>query len=176
VPYLRHHFLDKTFQGLYQVNAFDLALLIPYFIVLIILAAYGAHRYWLVYLYYKHQKKEDDRTRGSFPFRRPAAGHRCSCRSLTSNMWWRGCSMPCAVSSIRKKSSTSNYSTTRPTKPSRWPAFWSIATAALGHPVKYLHRENREGYKAGALEAGLKTAKANSLPSLTPILFRHPTF
>ena len=55
VPYLRHHFLDKTFVGLYQVNAFDLALLIPYFIVLIILAAYGAHRYWLVYLYYKHQ-------------------------------------------------------------------------------------------------------------------------
>ena len=32
--YLRQHFLDKTFQGLYQVNAFDLALLIPYFIVL----------------------------------------------------------------------------------------------------------------------------------------------
>ena len=30
-------------------------LLIPYFIVLIILAAYGAHRYWLVYLYYKHK-------------------------------------------------------------------------------------------------------------------------
>ncbi len=49
-PYFRQHFLDKTFQGLYQVNAFDLALLIPYFIVLIILAAYGGHRYWLVYL------------------------------------------------------------------------------------------------------------------------------
>ena len=44
-PYLRQHFLDKTFQGLYQVNAFDLALLIPYFVVLIVLAAYGAHRY-----------------------------------------------------------------------------------------------------------------------------------
>src|ERR1039458_241647 len=31
--------------------------------------------------------------------------------------------------------------------------------AALGHPVKYLHRDNREGYKAGALAEGLKTAK-----------------
>src|SRR5271167_4466084 len=58
VPYLRHHFLDKTFVGLYQVNAFDLALLIPYFIVLVILAAYGAHRYWMVYLYYKHKKNK----------------------------------------------------------------------------------------------------------------------
>src|ERR1700729_1712280 len=56
--YLRQHFLDKTFVGLYQVNAFDLALLIPYFIVLVILAAYGAHRYWMVYLYYKHKKNK----------------------------------------------------------------------------------------------------------------------
>src|SRR5260370_15577754 len=58
MPYLRQHFLDKTFQGLYQVNAFDLALLIPYFFVLIVLAAYGAHRYWMVYLYYKHKKNK----------------------------------------------------------------------------------------------------------------------
>src|SRR5260370_37944187 len=58
LPYIRQHFLDKTFQGLYQVNGFDLALLIPYFIVLIILAAYGAHRYWMVYLYYKHKKNK----------------------------------------------------------------------------------------------------------------------
>src|SRR2546423_3736393 len=58
LPYIRQHFLDRTFQGLYQVNGFDLALLIPYFIVLIILAAYGAHRYWMVYLYYKHKKNK----------------------------------------------------------------------------------------------------------------------
>src|SRR5271154_2435356 len=53
--YIRQHFLDKTFQGLYHANAFDLALLIPYFIVLILLAGYGAHRYVLVYLYYKNK-------------------------------------------------------------------------------------------------------------------------
>src|SRR5260221_11891621 len=58
VLYLRQLFLDKSFQGLYQVNAFDLALLIPYFIVLTVLAAYGAHRYWMVYLYYKHKKNK----------------------------------------------------------------------------------------------------------------------
>src|SRR3974377_2212613 len=55
--YFRTHFMDKTFQGLYQVNAFDLALLIPYFIVLILLATYGIHRYVLVFLYYKNRKK-----------------------------------------------------------------------------------------------------------------------
>ena len=31
-------------------------MLIPYFIVLILLAGYGMHRYILVYLYYKHRK------------------------------------------------------------------------------------------------------------------------
>src|SRR6202142_3151200 len=65
--YLRQHFLDKTFQGLYQVNAFDLALLIPYFIVLIILAAYGGHRYWLVYLYYKHKENKTTEPTARFP-------------------------------------------------------------------------------------------------------------
>src|ERR1022692_1905441 len=55
-PYLRQHLLDKTFQGLYHTDAFDRALLVPYFIVLILLAGYGMHRYVLVYLYYKHKK------------------------------------------------------------------------------------------------------------------------
>src|SRR5271157_1390251 len=65
--YIRQHFLDKTFQGLYRVNAFDLALLIPYFIVLILLASYGAHRYVLVYLYYKHKKNRTTEPPGHFP-------------------------------------------------------------------------------------------------------------
>src|SRR5258708_40084943 len=30
--------------------------------------------------------------------------------------------------------------------------------AALGHPIVYIHRTNRHGFKAGALDAGLKVA------------------
>ena len=66
VPYIRQHFLDTTFRGLYQANGFDLALLIPYFIVLILLAGYGAHRYVLVYLYYKHKKNRTTEAAGHF--------------------------------------------------------------------------------------------------------------
>ena len=54
--YIRAAFSRHHFQGLYHANAFDMALLIPYFIVLILLASYGMHRYVLVYLYYKHEK------------------------------------------------------------------------------------------------------------------------
>ncbi len=56
--YLRSHFLDPTFKGLYHANAFDMALLIPYFVVLVLLAFYGMHRYQLVYLYYKYRKNK----------------------------------------------------------------------------------------------------------------------
>src|ERR1700758_882743 len=54
--YLRSHFGDHTFEHLYRWNWFDTSLLIPYFIVMIILAFYGLHRYQLVFLYYKHRK------------------------------------------------------------------------------------------------------------------------
>src|SRR5437588_650497 len=46
----------QQFKNIYHPNAFDMALLIPYFIVLIWLATYGIHRYVLVYLYYKNRK------------------------------------------------------------------------------------------------------------------------
>ena len=54
--YVRTHFLDQTFKGLYKPNAFDLTLLVPYFVLMIILALYGLHRYQLVYMYYKNRK------------------------------------------------------------------------------------------------------------------------
>src|ERR1700754_3454964 len=54
--YLRRHVLDQTFKGLYRWNAFDTSMLVPYFIVMLILAFYGIHRYQLVWLYYRNKK------------------------------------------------------------------------------------------------------------------------
>ena len=42
---------------LYQITAFDVSILIPYLIILTILAVYGIHRYHLVYLYLKNKHK-----------------------------------------------------------------------------------------------------------------------
>jgi len=36
--YLHTHYGDRTFHGLYRWNAFDTAILIPYFVVMVILA------------------------------------------------------------------------------------------------------------------------------------------
>ena len=47
----------NPFRGLYQLNTFDFAIMLPYFFVMSILAMYGIHRYALVYNYYKNRKR-----------------------------------------------------------------------------------------------------------------------
>jgi cellulose synthase/poly-beta-1,6-N-acetylglucosamine synthase-like glycosyltransferase len=156
LPYIRQHFLDKTFQGLYQINGFDLALLIPYFIVLIILAAYGAHRYWLVYLYYKHKKNKttdpaayfDDLPRVTVQL--PIFNEQYVVDRLLDAV--------CKLDYPREKLDIQllDDSTDETIEVAR---ALVERYAALGHPVGYLHRDNRKGFKAGALEEGLKTAR-----------------
>src|SRR6202012_3939673 len=55
--YWKTHYADRTFKGDYRWNAFDIGLLVPYFVVMVILAFYGIHRYQLVWLYYRNRKK-----------------------------------------------------------------------------------------------------------------------
>ena len=156
LPYIRQHFLDKTFQGLYQINGFDLALLIPYFIVLIILAAYGAHRYWLVYLYYKNkQKKTTD----------PAAHFedlpRVTVQLPIFNEQYvvdRLLDAVCKLDYPREKLDIQllDDSTDETVEVARGLV---ERYAALGHPVTCHHRDNRSGFKAGALAEGLESAQ-----------------
>jgi cellulose synthase/poly-beta-1,6-N-acetylglucosamine synthase-like glycosyltransferase len=156
--YLRQHFLDKTFQGLYQVNAFDLALLIPYFIVLTILAAYGAHRYWMVYLYYKHKKNKTTEPAAYFPSDNLP---RVTVQLPIFNEQYvvdRLLDAVCRLDYPKDKLDIQllDDSTDETIEVAR---LLVERYAALGHPVSYLHRDNREGFKAGALAEGLKTAK-----------------
>ncbi|HKM46474.1 MAG TPA: cellulose synthase family protein [Terriglobales bacterium] len=158
MPYLRHHFLDTTFKGLYQVNGFDLALLIPYFIVLIILAAYGGHRYWLVYLYYKHKANKTTEPAARFPSNDLP---RVTVQLPIFNEQYvvdRLLDAVCRLDYPREKLDIQllDDSTDETVEVAR---ILVERYAALGNPVAYLHRNNREGFKAGALAEGLKTAK-----------------
>jgi cellulose synthase/poly-beta-1,6-N-acetylglucosamine synthase-like glycosyltransferase len=158
VSYLRHHFLDKTFVGLYQVNAFDLALLIPYFTVLTILAAYGAHRYWMVYLYYKHKKSKTTEPAAYFPADELP---RITVQLPIFNEQYvvdRLLDAVCRLDYPKEKLDIQllDDSTDETKEVAR---LLVERYRALGNPVTYIHRDNREGFKAGALEAGLKTAQ-----------------
>jgi cellulose synthase/poly-beta-1,6-N-acetylglucosamine synthase-like glycosyltransferase len=151
--YLRTHFLDKTFQGLYHPNGFDLALLIPYFIVLILLSFYGLHRYQLVYLYYKYRKNKVTAPASRFAelpkvtIQLPIFNEQYVIDRLVESV--------CRLEYPREKleiqvldDSTDETVDVASAAVERY--------AAMGYNISYHHRTNREGFKAGALDAGLK--------------------
>jgi cellulose synthase/poly-beta-1,6-N-acetylglucosamine synthase-like glycosyltransferase len=154
--YIRQHFLDKTFEGLYHANAFDIALLVPYFVVLILLASYGLHRYILVYLYYKNRKNRTTEPEACFcdlprvTVQLPMFNERFVVERLVDAV----CRLKYPTDKLDIQvldDSTDETVTVARDLVERY--------AALGHPITYHHRTNREGFKAGALAEGLKTAK-----------------
>jgi len=147
---------DTTFKGLYQLNAFDLALLVPYFAVLIILASYGMHRYVLVYLYYKHRKKRVTEPPGHFAelprvtVQLPIFNEQFVVERLVEAI--------CRMEYPRGRLDIQvlDDSTDETVAVARGVV---ERYAALGQPISYHHRDNREGFKAGALQEGMKTAQ-----------------
>jgi cellulose synthase/poly-beta-1,6-N-acetylglucosamine synthase-like glycosyltransferase len=153
--YLRSHYGDRTFENLYHWNWFDTSLLIPYFLVMIILAFYGLHRYQLVYLYYKHRKnaaKEPPKHFENLP--RITVQLPIFNEQFVIDRLIEACSQldyPRELLEIQVLDDSTDE-----TK--------EVASAIceryreMGHPIVYLHRTNRHGFKAGALDEGLKTA------------------
>jgi len=147
---------DKTFRGIYQVNAFDLCLLIPYFIVLVILAAYGFHRYQLVWMYYRNRKNKVTEPKSHFTdlprvtIQLPIFNEQYVVDRLVESI--------CAIDYPRDRLDIQvlDDSTDETVE---------VASAvvdkyrAMGHDIVYIHRTDRTGFKAGALDNGLKSAK-----------------
>jgi len=154
--YFRQHFLDKTFQGLYHPNAFDTALLIPYFIVLILLASYGVHRYVLVYLYYKNRKNHTTEPAQHF-----SALPRVTVQLPIFNEQFVIDRLLTAICQLdypldRLDIQVLDDSTDETVAVARGLV---QHYAAKGFPITYHHRENRHGFKAGALAEGLNSAQ-----------------
>jgi cellulose synthase/poly-beta-1,6-N-acetylglucosamine synthase-like glycosyltransferase len=158
---LRHYLktlqeTDRTFQGQYHWNLFDAALLLPYFAVMIVLAIYGIHRYTMCYLYFKYRKNDrpippqrfDDLPRVTVQL--PIFNEQFVIDRLIEAI--------CAMDYPREKLEIQVLDDS--TDETQQVASDIVARyAALGNPIVYIHRENRHGYKAGALDAGLKVAK-----------------
>ena len=154
--YVKQHFFDTTFRGLYQANGFDLMLLIPYFVVLILLASYGMHRYILVYLYYKNKKNHTSKPAALFEdlphvtVQLPIFNEQFVVERLLDTI----CRLQYPQDRLDIQVLDDSTDETV-----------AVACglveyhAARGLPITYHHRENREGFKAGALAEGLKTAK-----------------
>src|SRR4051812_7596769 len=154
--YVRQHFLDTTFKGLYSANAFDMALLIPYFIVLVLLASYGLHRYALVYLYYKKKKNET-----TMPAQEFADLPRVTIQLPIFNEQFVVDRLLQAISRIEYPHDKLDIQLLDDSTDETVNVASGLVEhyASQGVPITYLHRTNRAGYKAGALHEGLKSAR-----------------
>ncbi len=145
----------NPFRGLYQLNGFDLAVMIPYFIVLFVLAMYGLHRYFLVYYYYKYRRNIPGPPPEVTEWPRvtvqlPIFNERYVIERLVEAV--SRFDYPHELLDVQVLDDSTDE--TREVARACVERF-----QALGMPIHYIHRTNREGYKAGALAEGLKTAK-----------------
>jgi cellulose synthase/poly-beta-1,6-N-acetylglucosamine synthase-like glycosyltransferase len=145
-------FHNDPFQGIYQPNAFDLSIEIPYFTILIILSLYGIHRYCLTYLYLKNRRNAP---RPAKPF---AELPRVTVQLPVYNERY-------VVERLLEAASRLDYPRDRleiqvlddSTDETRLVSARRVGEYARnGVPMRYLHRDTRRGFKAGALEEGLE--------------------
>jgi cellulose synthase/poly-beta-1,6-N-acetylglucosamine synthase-like glycosyltransferase len=149
-------FYDPFSTVTHQWNWFDAAMLVPYFAVMIVLALYGVHRYTMCYLYFKYKKNYNPNPPQHF-----AELPRVTVQLPIFNEQFvidRLIEAICAMEYPREKLEIQVLDDS--TDETQQVAAGIVARfAALGHPIEYIHRTNRYGFKAGALDAGLKVAK-----------------
>ncbi len=136
-------------------SLFHHALVGIYVLILAAVAFYGMHRYILVYLYVKHRHDGYQPT-GNFPelpkitvqlpmFNEDVVAERVIRATCLIDY-------PLDKFEIQVLDDSTDHSADIARRACEdW--------AARGYPIKYIHRDNREGYKAGALAEGLKQAQ-----------------
>jgi cellulose synthase/poly-beta-1,6-N-acetylglucosamine synthase-like glycosyltransferase len=146
---------DDTFAGIHHLDWFDWAMMIPYFTVLLVLSCYGLHRYEMIRGFFKHRKKFTE-----VPPQRYAQLPRVTIQLPIYNEQY-------VVERLIEAASKMEYprdlleiqildDSTDETHP--FTASLVEQYKATGLPIEYIHRTNRHGYKAGALQNGLETA------------------
>lgn len=146
---------DDTFTGIHQLSWFDWAILIPYFGILALLSVYGLHRFETVRTYLKHRKNAVSEPPQRFDrmprvtIQLPLYNERYVLERLIDETV--KVEYPRELLQIQVLDDSTDDS-------------HDFADAicqkyrSMGYPIEYHHRTNREGFKAGALQEGLKTA------------------
>ena len=136
-------------------HVLGLVVMYVYFAILAILCTYGLHRYLMVFLYYRHARKAPkiDRTFEDLPpvtVQLPIFNEMYVAERLID--------ASCAIEYPREKlqiqvldDATDETQEVARKKVEEW--------RAKGVDIEYVHRADRTGYKAGALDHGLNTAK-----------------
>jgi cellulose synthase/poly-beta-1,6-N-acetylglucosamine synthase-like glycosyltransferase len=156
----RQEVANRIFAPLYTWNWFDASLLTPYFLLMVVLAFYGIHRYQLVWIYYKYKKNathDPPRQFSELPFitvQLPIFNEQFVIDRLIDAV----CNLEYPRDRLEIQVLDDSTDETR-----------HVAAAIVERyregcngepqPIVYIHRTDRHGYKAGALDHGLQTAK-----------------
>src|SRR5713226_522878 len=133
----------------------DTIILVSYFFVLSILAVYGWHRYYLVYLYMRHKDSQPVEPAALNPL--PPVTVQLPIYNemyVADRLIHAVCQLDYPLELLEIQVLDDSTDETR--------EIAELAVrrnAAHGVDIKYFHRDDRTGYKAGALEAGLKVAR-----------------
>jgi cellulose synthase/poly-beta-1,6-N-acetylglucosamine synthase-like glycosyltransferase len=152
---LSRNLFDNTFAGIHQLDWFDWSMLIPYFVTLGILSIYGLHRYDIIRTYFKYRKnatKEPSTRFERLPhvtIQLPIYNERYVVERLIDEV--TKIEYPRELLQIQVlDDSTDDTHAHAQALCERY--------ETLGFRIEYLHRTDRQGFKAGALAEGLKTA------------------
>lgn len=146
--------------------------LATYFFVLVILAVYGWHRYYLVYLYMKHRDEVPQ------PARRFVSLPRVTIQLPIYNEMYvvdRLIQAVCRIDYPRDllEIQVLDDSTDETREIAELAA---RRFAAQGIDIKYIHRADRRGFKAGALEAGMRVATGEFIAVFDADFIPQPDF
>jgi cellulose synthase/poly-beta-1,6-N-acetylglucosamine synthase-like glycosyltransferase len=137
------------------MSLLEFAILGAYFLTLVILAVFGLHRYIMVFLYFRHKEQR------AVPLPPPTTLPRVTVQLPLYNEMYvvdrllesvTRIDYPKDLLEIQVLDDSTDETTT-------------IAQDAVeryresGFDIHYIHRKDRTGYKAGALDAGMKVAK-----------------
>jgi cellulose synthase/poly-beta-1,6-N-acetylglucosamine synthase-like glycosyltransferase len=147
--------LDPASQSASQGSLLEWTIVALYLAVMLVLSAYGLHRYQLVYLYYRNRHGAAGEAAGRFE-RLPAVTVQLPIYNeqfVVEQLLEAVCRLEYPRELLQIQVLDDSTDETRAVARAA-----SERYAALGHPVEYVHRTHRHGYKAGALQAGLDTA------------------
>ena len=171
VPSGRYKYFLEHVRANHVLDSFDILILVPYFAILIILAIFGLHRYHLVYLYLKNKKKAQPLGRFE-PLPRvtvqlPVYNEMYVVERLIDSV--AKIDYPRELLEIQVLDDSTDE--TQHIAEKRVESF-----RKAGVDIRYIHRDNRVGFKAGALEEGLKVAKGEYIAIFDADFIPDPDF
>src|SRR5579871_3850119 len=160
------------FATIHESRAFDLATMIPYLFVAMILATYGLHRTWLVYAYIRYRRNVP---------RVPPAPARWPKVTIQLPIYNERYVIERLIDAVAKFDYPWDLLDIQVLDDST-DETQEVARAcverhrATGLPIRHLHRTNRNGFKAGALAAGLDSATGEFIAIFDADFIPNPDF